>query len=81
MRKPRARRSLLINLPFFFAKIMEHNRRSQVGHTLGMKISIGNGKYLGLVYFIGRSKFDIFAYLKDRFGKRSFYQKGARRIS
>lgn len=55
----------------FFAKILEHNRRSQVGHILGMKISIGNGKYLGLPYLIGRSKSDIFTYLKEKIWKKT----------
>lgn len=31
----------------------------------------GNGKYLGLPYLMGRSKKEIFSYLKDKAGKKT----------
>lgn len=36
-----------------------------------MKISLGEGKYLGLSYLIGQSKKEIFRYLKERIWKKT----------
>lgn len=50
---------------------MEHDQRLRIGQILGMKTSTGNGKYMGLPYVIGRSKTEIFAYLKDQIWKKT----------
>lgn len=51
----------------YFSKLVRGRRRLVVANYLGMKISNGEGKYLGLSYLIARSKKEIFRILKGAY--------------
>lgn len=38
---------------------------------MGLEISIGEGKYFGLPYLIGRMEKEIFSYIRDRISKKT----------
>nr|AAY22445.1 bZIP-like protein [Gossypium hirsutum] len=55
----------------FFAKSMNEMRKQAIVRQLHMPRSSGDGRYLGLPYLVGRSKREIFQYLKDRIWKKA----------
>lgn len=55
----------------FFSKSMTELRKQEIALALNMSCSSGDGKYLSLPYLIGRSKKDIFNYLKDHIWKKA----------
>lgn len=54
----------------FFSKNLRPSRCMELVRNFGMNTSTGGGKYLGFPYLIGRSKAEIFSYLKDRLWKK-----------
>lgn len=55
----------------FFCKRVAELDHILIANFLGVVRSSGRGKYLGLPYFIGRSKKDIFTFIWDRLSKKT----------
>lgn len=55
----------------FFSKKIPLDQRLCITQRFDMQVSSGVGKYLGLPYLIGRSKTEVFAYLKERVWKKT----------
>lgn len=53
-----------------FSKNTPAEKRSEVRRTMQIEKETGNEKYLGLPVYVGRSKKNTFAYLKERVWKR-----------
>ena len=54
----------------FFSANVRRDKQEEIKHTLGVSNDVGNGKYLGLLSLIGRSKKTVFRYLKDKIYQR-----------
>ena len=52
------------------SKNVEMSRKKGVGEVLGVRISEGHGKYLGVPVVVGQSKRDVFNNIRDRIWKR-----------
>lgn len=54
-----------------FSANVEETRRNEICNVLGVSGTSQHGKYLGLLSLVGRSKKEIFAYLKERAWKKN----------
>lgn len=73
--KVSGQRIILNKSTIFFAKRICVDRRQVVAQQLGMRIYDGKDKFLGLPFLIGRSKTEIFAYLKEHMWKKTHWWK------
>lgn len=58
-----------VNLPksrVFCSSNVTKEEREELAEALGVKMDDGRGLYLGMPYMIGRSKTEIFSFIKDR---------------
>lgn len=54
----------------FFSRNVGDAVRQSIAACLGVSISLGTGKYLGLPSMVGRSKKAVFSFIKDRVSRR-----------
>ena len=55
----------------FIPNCIDQEIRENVVTALGMSLCEGKGKYLGLPYLVGRTKREVFAFLKERVCKKT----------
>lgn len=54
----------------YFSKNVTDDRREEIKTVMGVQNALNTGHYLGLPSLVGRSKRDIFSYIKDRLWKK-----------
>lgn len=54
----------------YFSKNVAEERRAELKHVMGVQLPLNTGRYLGLPSLVGRSKKNIFAYIKERLSKK-----------
>lgn len=55
---------------FYFNKSVWEERRQELIEIIGVHQALNTGRYLGLPSFVGRSKNEIFSYIKNRLSKK-----------